>query len=160
MRSDSPSQQRSNSQQPRQDSGQSNNQAAESESLGGGRIGPITGDFREWSDQMRDVEEMVGDPDLRAQANTIRDRVRQMRADMKRHGEEPKWGLVEELVAQPLRELRKEVRAELLRRTATKNQLVPIDRDPVPVEFAEAVRQYYENLGSADLDQAPQGSPR
>jgi hypothetical protein len=109
---------------------------------------------------MRDVEEMVGDPDLRAQANTIRDRVRQMRADMKRHGEEPKWDLVEELVAQPLRELKREVRAELLRRTATKNQLVPIDRDPVPAEFTEAVRQYYENLGSADLDAGLRGTPR
>jgi hypothetical protein len=101
---------------------------------------------------MRDVEEMVGDPDLRARANTIRDRVRQMRADMKRHGEQPQWNLVEELIAEPMRELKQEVRAELLRRTASKNELVPIDRDPVPAEFTEAVRRYYENLGSADLD--------
>ena len=101
---------------------------------------------------MRDVEEMVGDADLRARANTIRDRVRQMRAEMKRHGEPPQWGLVEDLIAEPLRELKQEVRAELLRRTASKNELVPIDRDPVPAEFSDAVRRYYENLGSVDPD--------
>ncbi len=112
----------------------------------------MTGDFREWSDQMRDVEEMVGDPELRAQANSIRDRVREMRSEMKRHGEPPQWELVEEMVAEPLRELTREVRAELLRRTASKNELVPIDRDPVPAEFSDAVQKYYENLGSTDLD--------
>lgn len=150
----------SDSQEPRRDSGASNSNAATSPSQGGGPIGPITGDFREWSDQMRDVEEMVGDPELRARANTIRDRVREMRAEMNRHGSQPNWRLVDELVAQPLRELKKEVRAELLRRTATKNQLVPIDRDPVPAEFTEAVRRYYENLGSADLETDASGSPR
>lgn len=97
---------------------------------------------------MRDVEEMVGDADLRARAVTIRDRVRQMRTEMKRHGEEPRWELVEDLIAQPLRELKQEVRAELLRRTAEKNELVPIDRDPVPAQFTDAVQKYYENLGS------------
>ena len=109
---------------------------------------------------MRDVEEMVGDADLRAQANTIRDRVRQMRTEMKRGSQKPQWELVDELIAQPLRELKKEVRAELLRRTASKNELVPIDRDPVPAEFTEAVRRYYENLGSVDLESGQRGSPR
>jgi hypothetical protein len=130
---------------------ESNRWAAESPS-GGGAIGPITGDFRTWSDRMRDVEEMVDDPELRGRAMTIRDRVRQMRGDMKRHGEQPQWELVDEMIAQPLRELKREVRAELLRRTAAKNQLVPIDRDPVPAEFSEAVQRYYENLGSTNPD--------
>jgi hypothetical protein len=98
---------------------------------------------------MRDVEEMVGDSDLRARASAIRNRARQMRIEMKRHGEQPQWELVEKLVAEPLRELRRDVRAELLRRTAEKNELVPIDRDPVPTEFSEAVRRYYEQLGAA-----------
>ena len=109
---------------------------------------------------MRDVEEMVGDPDLRARANSIRDRVRQMRTDMNRHGEAQKWELVEDLVAEPLRELKQEVRAELLRRTASKNELVPIDRDPVPAQFTDAVRRYYENLGSADVETGSMESPR
>ena len=100
---------------------------------------------------MRDVEEMVGDPELRSQAGAIRDRVRQLRVEMRRHSEEPKWDLIERIVAEPMRELRKEVRAELLRRSASKNALVPIDRDPVPAEFEDAVRRYYENLGAGDV---------
>jgi hypothetical protein len=70
---------------------------------------------------------------------------------MKRHGEQPQWDLVEDMVAKPLRELKQQVRAELLRRTAEKNELVPIDRDPVPARFSDAVQRYYENLGSARI---------
>ncbi|KAA5545861.1 hypothetical protein FYK55_02775 [Roseiconus nitratireducens] len=131
----------------REESTQPNNRAADSPSTGG-PIGPMTGDFRSWSDRMRDVEEMVNDPDLRARAGAIRDRVRQMRVEMKRHGDSPQWNLVEDLVAEPLRELQADVKAELLRRTANKNALVPIDRDPVPEQFSDAVQRYYENLGS------------
>lgn len=145
------------SETPRSQS-QPNDRAAESPSQGGGSIGPITGDFRSWSDAMRDVEEMVDRPDLRAQAVTIRDRVRQTRAEMKRHGEEPKWQLVEDMIAKPLQELKREVRAELLRRTAGKNELVPIDRDPVPSQYSRAVQRYYENLGSAKQAPSAPGS--
>ena len=141
----------SNSPRSNRPEGDPSSRAAQSESDGGGAIGPLTGDFRQWSDQMRDVEEMVGDPELRGQAAAIRERVRQMRIEMKRHGEDPKWGLVEEMVADPLRELTMEVKAELLRRTAKKNALVPIDRDPVPAEFTDAVQKYYENLGSGKM---------
>ncbi|OUT55983.1 MAG: hypothetical protein CBB71_18725, partial [Rhodopirellula sp. TMED11] len=109
--------------------------------------GPFTGDFREWSESMRDIEEMVGDPEFRNRANAIRDRVREMRAEMKKHASGPKWNLIEDLVAEPMRELNRDVRSELLRRTAEKNELVPIDRDPVPEQFSDAVKQYYENLG-------------
>ena len=109
---------------------------------------PITGDdFREWSDQLRDVEEIVEDPELRAEAARIREQARDFRREYKRHSEEPKWNLVKELVSQPLRELRQNVSAELMRRAAEKNAVVPIDKDPVPKQFAEQVRRYYENLG-------------
>ncbi len=54
----------------------------------------------------------------------------------------------EKLVAGPLRELQQKVSAELIRKAASKNEIVPIDRDPVPSEFSRSVRQYYENLGS------------
>jgi hypothetical protein len=56
--------------------------------------------------------------------------------------------LVDKLIAQPLGELKLRVAEELLRRSAEKHAPVPIDRDPVPVEYADAVRQYYESLGS------------
>jgi hypothetical protein len=115
------------------------------------QIAPITGeDFREWSDRLRDVEEIVADPELRAEAARIRERARSFRREFKRHSDEPKWNLIKETVARPLRELRQQVSEELLRRSGAKNALVPIDRDPVPEQFAEQVRRYYENLGRGE----------
>ena len=110
---------------------------------------PIAGDgFREWTDRLRDVEEMVEDPEIRSRASRIRDRAREVRLELKRHSKEPQWRLVEKMIAEPLRELKRDVQEELLRRSAEKNALVPIDRDPVPDQFSDAVRKYYENLGS------------
>ena len=110
---------------------------------------PIAGDgFRDWSDRLRDVEEMVESSELRSRAARIRDRAREVRVELKRHSKTPQWRLVEEMIAQPLRELRRDVQEELLRRSAEKNSLVPIDRDPVPDQYTDAVQQYYENLGS------------
>jgi len=43
--------------------------------------------------------------------------------------------------------LRDAVAQELLRRESAE-ALVPIDREPVPPEYAEKVRRYYERLGS------------
>ena len=110
--------------------------------------GPITGGgYRDWTNRMRDVEEMVEDPELRSEAARIRDRVRNMRMEMKRHGKAPNWELVEELIAEPLNELRNRV-AEELRRKNGDDELAPLDRDPVPEKFEEQVREYYERLGS------------
>jgi hypothetical protein len=110
--------------------------------------GPLTGErFREWSDRLRDVEEMVADPELRAEAARIRERARSMRAELKRHSTEPNWELVQVQVAGPLVELRDRVAAEILRRT-TKQAIVPLDRDPVPPKYSEKTRLYYERLGS------------
>jgi hypothetical protein len=96
---------------------------------------------------MRDVEELLQDPELRAEAARVRDRVRGAREDLKRHSKEPDWNKLQDLVAEPLRELRKRVSEELLRRESP-DALVPIDRDPVPPQFTEGVRRYYERLGS------------
>jgi len=116
---------------------------------GGSLASPITGSgFREFSDGLRDVEEMVGDPALRQEAAAIRDRARQMRLELKRHSEQPQWSLVESMIARPLRELKMKVSEELLRRSSDRTEPVPIDRDPVPKEFSGAVKRYYESLGS------------
>jgi hypothetical protein len=110
--------------------------------------GPITGDgFRQWSDRMRDVEELLEDPQLRAEAARIRDRARGAREDYKRHAKEPDPKALKEMVADPIRELRDRV-AEEVRRRESPDSLVPIDRDPVPSRFTEGVRRYYERLGS------------
>ncbi|MGH7137012.1 MAG: hypothetical protein ACREHD_14830, partial [Pirellulales bacterium] len=109
---------------------------------------PIAGeDFRDWSDRLRDVEEMIDDPALRAEAARIRERARGIRAELKRHSKEPNWELVKIDVSRPLEELRDRVSQELLRRTS-KDALLPLDRDPVPPKYSEKTRRYYERLGS------------
>ncbi len=111
---------------------------------------PISGeDFREWSDRLRDVEEMVDAPELRAEAARIRDQARAIRAEMKRHSKEPNWNLVRVNVAEPLAELSHRVAEELLRRNS-KQAIVPLDRDPVPPKYSEKTRRYYERLGSGE----------
>jgi len=132
-------------------------QLADSKQPGGARsvegdanreFAPISGeDFLNWSDRLRDVEEMVDDPELRAEAARIRDEARAIRAEMKRHSKEPNWNLVRVNVAQPLVELSNRVSDELLRRTS-KQAIVPLDRDPVPPKYSEKTRRYYERLGS------------
>jgi len=108
---------------------------------------PISGDdYRQWSDGLRDVEEMIADPELRAQAARIRQEARAIREDIKRHSAEPDWDLIQMKVAQPLAELKRRVAEEILRRTSDDN-LVPLDRDPVPAEFQDAVQRYYQRLG-------------
>ena len=52
-----------------------------------------------------------------------------------------------DIVAEPIHELRDRI-AEEVRRRESPDSLVPIDRDPVPPQFAEGVRRYYERLGS------------
>jgi hypothetical protein len=105
------------------------------------------GGFLNWSDRLRDVEEMVVDPELRAEAARIRDRARSIRAEVKRHSQSPNWGLVRVQVAEPLVELSNRVAEELLRRNS-KQAVVPLDRDPVPPRYSEKTRRYYEDLGS------------
>ncbi|HVA49795.1 MAG TPA: hypothetical protein VNH11_25735, partial [Pirellulales bacterium] len=86
-------------------------------------------------------------PELRAEAARIRERARGMRAELKRHSNEPNWDLVKVEVSRPLYELRDRVAEELLRRTS-KDALLPLDRDPVPPKYSEKTRRYYERLGT------------
>lgn len=116
--------------------------------VGSGPHGPLTGeDFRPWSDRLRDVEEMLDDPQLRAEAARIRDRAAAMRAEFKRHSQQPNWDLVRESIYKPLAELRARLNEELLKRESH-DALVPLDRDPVPPGYSDQVRRYYERLGS------------
>ena len=109
--------------------------------------GPLTGrDFSQWSDRLRDVEEMLGETELRNEAARVRDRARAIRAEFTRHGKEPQWDLVRQTITNPLTELRDRISEELLS-LKSDDAMVPIDRDPVPGRFADLVRRYYENLG-------------
>ncbi len=109
--------------------------------------GPFTGrDFTQWSDRLRDVEEVLTERDLREEAARIRDRAVAIRAEFKRHGTEPQWDLLRQQIIDPLTELRKHV-SDKLAQLASDQAPVPIDRDPVPSRFTEMVRRYYETLG-------------
>ena len=109
---------------------------------------PITGEgFVQWSDQIRNIEELIDDPKMRAEVARIREAARSMRAEFKRHSKEPQWGLVRMQILEPLSEIQEKLKEEIARRESP-DSLVPIDRDPVPDKYAELVRRYYERIGS------------
>ncbi len=109
--------------------------------------GPLAGgDYRDWSDRLRDVEEMLTERDLREDVARVRDRARAVRTEFTRHGREPQWDLVQQQIMRPLMELQERLRDKLAQ-LQSDEALVPIDRDPVPDRFADVVRSYFENLG-------------
>ncbi len=109
--------------------------------------GPIAGDnFRDWSDRMRNVEEIVNDPALRDEAARIRQRAAEIRAQAKQNGGEVNWDSVNQTVGKPLADLRDAVSRELMSRENSQ-ALVPIDKEPVPPAYADDVKRYYERLG-------------
>ncbi|MFA6543953.1 MAG: hypothetical protein WCS99_05985, partial [Limisphaerales bacterium] len=113
-------------------------------------LAPITGGgFEQFSDRLRDAEEMVDSAELRNQLQTVRERVRTQRIEFKRGAAEPKWDLVRLQILKPLTEVRKRIEEELARRD-NREAMVPIDRDPVPGRFSELVKKYYENLGKSE----------
>lgn len=111
--------------------------------------GPITGeDFARWADRLREVEELVEFPDLRGRLAVARERARQLRQEYRRELKKPDWAVLRLEVLRPLVEVRDQIAEELARREP-REQLVPVDRDPVPARFSELVRRYYEELGRA-----------
>jgi hypothetical protein len=101
----------------------------------------------DWNERLRNVEDILDDPEMRGEAARVRERARDMRIDFKRHSKSPNWELVEQKILRPLIELREQVERELLLRTGD-DPLAPIDRDPVPAQFESQVKKYYERLGS------------
>lgn len=116
----------------------------------GGWTGPLTGaEYTQWSDRLRNVEEMVDIPELRNQLAQVLDRARGIRADVKRQSKDPQWDLVKAEIVTPLVEVRQRISEELARRESS-DPLVPIDRDPVPKKYSDLVRRYYETLGKSE----------
>ena len=123
---------------------------AEGGGYAGGVFRPLTGDdFVDWSDRLRDVEEMLDRPELRTEVARIRDRARAVRLEYKRRGKKPDWAVVRLQIAAPLAEVRSRLGEELARRESNE-AVVPLDRDPVPTKFSELVRRYYEQLGKSE----------
>jgi len=107
------------------------------------------GDFRRFTERLRDVEELIDDPRLRAEAARIRERARALKAESQRHSTTPRWDLIRGEIARPLAELSQQVSEELLRRTS-RESVVPLDRNPPPPGYSEKVRRYYERLGRGE----------
>jgi hypothetical protein len=109
--------------------------------------GPISGnDFIPWSERLRDVEDMVDDPALRNELAAARQRALVLRREFEKAAKKPDWAVVRLRVLNPLVEVQERIREELARR-ASRDALVPIDRDPVPSRYSELVQHYYEELG-------------
>jgi hypothetical protein len=111
--------------------------------------GPITGnDYVNWSDRLRDVEQVLDSQDLRNQLATVRERAAVIRGAYRDRGRIPDGEVVRQQILAPLSQVRVWLQEELARKENV-NSLVPLDRDPVPENYSELVRKYYEKLGSA-----------
>lgn len=103
--------------------------------------------YESWADRLRNVEELLNNPELRNEAAKIFDRAREMRVETRRSNEAPQVAYLNNRITQPLVELRNRVMEELSKRDADKN-LAPVDRDPVPAEYRDLVKRYYQELGA------------
>jgi hypothetical protein len=116
---------------------------------GGERGGPITGgDYVNWSDRMRDVEQVLDQPDLRYQLATVRERASALRQQFRQSGRAPDESVVRQQLVVPMTQVRVWLQEEIAHQQNA-SSLVPLDRDPVPDNYSELVRKYYEKLGSA-----------
>ena len=114
---------------------------------GTGVAGPIVGDdFANWADRMRDVEQVVDSVDLRNRLATVRERVGAYRAEYRRDRRRPPAEAVKAQVLQPMTDIRAQIQEDLARLENARS-LVPLDHDPVPDNYSELVRKYYEKLG-------------
>ena len=168
--SGSPQQSDSDQSQPgepsqNQSGGNRNRQRRQSSLMDGGRESnggagannasarPLTGEeFGEWSDQLRDIEEMLEDSELRNRVTQVRDRARAMRAEFKRHGEMPQWDLVKSQLLGEMQALQQRINQEVMKLESDR-AMVPIDREPVPEEFDSLVQRYYELLSQERNDE-------
>ena len=92
------------------------------------------------------MEDLGESPELLNALASARERARLVRRDFRQDRRKPDWASVQLQILRPLLEVRSRVAEDLARRES-KDPLVPLDRDPVPARFAEAVRRYYEELG-------------
>lgn len=111
------------------------------------RDNPITGEgFGAWEERLRTVESLLEDPGARERLAQARELAAELRREFRRDGSPPLSTTIESGIVAPLSEIRAWLRQELARREDPAS-LQPIDRDPVPEGYAEAVQRYYEALG-------------
>jgi hypothetical protein len=110
----------------------------------------VTGDrYREWSDRLRNVEEVLDPADLKNAVARVLDEARDLRLETQRNNEAPAAANLQARIVSPLRELRDKVAEDWVRKLAKEGRsLSPVDRDPVPEKYKLLVRRYYEELGA------------
>jgi hypothetical protein len=110
-------------------------------------VNPLTGNgFEQWGDRLRNIEELLNQPELRNDAARVLDNARAMRMDYRRNNAPPQSDHIARRIISPLVELRDRVAEELAKKESG-NPLAPVDRDPVPAQFRDLVRKYYTELG-------------
>jgi hypothetical protein len=130
-----------------QQSGRAQGGSQGGDRAGTGQAGPILGgNFANWADRMRDVEDVVDSVELRNRLAAIRERVAGYRAEYRLHDRRPLADDLKRRVIQPMTEVRVELEEDLARLQNARS-LVPLDHDPVPDNYSELVRKYYEKLG-------------
>ncbi len=103
--------------------------------------------YGSWSDRLRNVEELLNQPELRNDAAQVLDNARSLRFETQRNNEPPQADQIQARIVQPLAELRNRVAEELAKQGA-QQPTVPVDRDPVPPAYRDLVRRYYTELGA------------
>lgn len=112
--------------------------------------GPITGEnYEDFRDRLGRISEMLTQEELRDSARRVGEDARSMRIDFSRDNQPPTAGAINERITEPLIELRQRISEEIAKLNK-ENPLAPIDRDPVPSEFRDLVRRYYEELGAGN----------
>jgi hypothetical protein len=116
------------------------------DTAGGGPL--YGGGYLNWSERLRDIEQIVDAPDVRNQIARARERLGVFRGYYRDYRRISEGEVVRQDVLTPLTQARVWI-AEELARLDNSASLVPLDRDPVPDKYTESVRKYYEKLGEA-----------
>lgn len=116
-----------------------------------GRFDPnnVIQDLQAWLEALRQLELVLPQQDLQQQTQAIADRLIAGLKDPARASKRPQWDLLLGQIRGDLIELRRQVLYELAR-IQPGQELVPVDRDPVPARYAELVRRYFERLGDVN----------
>ncbi|MCM8537039.1 MAG: hypothetical protein NE334_13960 [Lentisphaeraceae bacterium] len=119
--------------------------------LGSDHDGPLTKQpkFKELVNNLRNVEDLLQNQKLRQKVASVRDRLRQMEMEKKRHSKAPTVSVINKSIIEPLAQLQEELNEELSKLNDTKGK-IRLDKEPIPEEYEEQVRTYFDRLGKGE----------
>jgi len=110
----------------------------------------VTGDYRQWLDTMRDVEDLLpGDHIGRPRLNALRREVERLRKEYRRRDLEPEYELFLDHVSEPLNQLIETLTLDVAR-LREERAFVWIDDGSVPDRYRKKVADYFEALSHAE----------